>query len=410
MGKRNDREWSGTLRKADLDRIGAAGYYRDSVVDGLKRRVQQTGSGIAESWVLRVEIDGQDTHLGLGSSPAVSQEEARRRAWAAQDEIAAKRDPRRRNDPTVRQMGDKIVAERSSSDTIWASDGTRKRWLHDLSTHIYPKIGKLGVRAVRPVDIMECVVPLMREYPETARQVFSHLRVIFARAVAENLRGDDPTEAVAAALGPIHPRRRNRPLPAPSYQQMPEVLQRVRESDAHPSTKGVCELMVFTGTRQSEARGVRWDEINRNEALLCLPSRRTKTRQPLVIPLSGPVLAVLDDAWERTGGVGLVFPSATGRPISPATLGKLLKSLGLSFVPHGLRSSYRTYMSEHGIPDKVAELALGHTHPSVPAGIDLLEQRRQAIEQWGQYLTENRGPDQPNPPPPSGREDGGTRD
>ena len=107
-------------------------------------------------------------------------------------------------------------------------------------------------------------------------------------------------------------------------------------------------MMVFTGTRQSEARGVLWDEIDRDDGLWRIPGRRTKSRRPHVVPLSGPVLAVLDDAWERTGGVGLVFPSATGRPISPATLGKLLKSLGLSCVPHGLRSSYRTYMSEHG--------------------------------------------------------------
>ena len=401
MSKQQDRQENRTLGKTRVDSIRTPGSYSDHVVDELKLRALQTDLGIAKSWVLRATIDGQDTHLGLGSYPAVSQEEARRRAWAARDDIAAGRNPRQRHKPTVQQIGNRIVAERSSSEKIWASDGTPKRWLHNVHT---TKIGQLGVKVVTPAHIMECVVPLMREHPETARQVLSHLRVIFARVVAENLRGDNPTEAVTAALGPIHPRRRNRPMPALAYQQVNEALQRVQESDAHSSTKGVCRMMVFTGTRQSEARGVLWDEIDRDDGLWRIPGRRTKSRRPHVVPLSGPVLAVLDDAWERTGGVGLVFPSATGRPISPATLGKLLKSLGLSCVPHGLRSSYRTYMSEHGIPDKVAELALGHTHPSVPAGIDLLEQRRAAIEQWGQYLTENSGPDQPNN---SGREEGG---
>ena len=304
MSKRKDSNGTGKLGKTKLDSIRTPGYYPDPELHGLKLKVQHTKSkGTTKSWTLRGTIDGQDTHLGLGSYPAVSQEEARRLAWADRDEIAADRDPRRRNDPTVQQMGDKIVAERSSSNAIWASDGTRKRWQHNLHTHIYPKIGPLRVKAVWPADLMECVVPLMREHPETARQVLSHLRVIFGRVVAENLRGDDPTEAVAAALGPIHPRRRNRPMPALAYQQVAEALQRVRGSDAHWSTKGVCLTMVYTGTRQSEARGVPWAEINRDEALWCIPGRRTKSGRPLVVPLSGPVLAVFDDAWERTGGV-----------------------------------------------------------------------------------------------------------
>ena len=226
------------LGKTRVDRVRTPGYHPDSVMDELKLRAQRTRSGIAKSWVLRVQIYGQDTHLGLGSYPAVSQEEARRRAWAAQDDIAAGRDPRRRNDPTVQQVGDKIIAERSSSEKIWASESIRKRWLHNTLTHIYPKIGSLRLKDLRPVDIMECVVPLIREHPETARQVFSHLRVICKRAVAENLRGDDPTEAVAAALGPIHPRRRNRPMPALPPQQVAEALQRVRESGAHPVHQG----------------------------------------------------------------------------------------------------------------------------------------------------------------------------
>ena len=70
-----------------------------------------------------------------------------------------------------------------------------------------------------------------------------------------------------------------------------------------------------------------------DRALLRIPADRTKEGRPHNVPLSGPVLAVLADAWERTGGVGLVFPSATGRPISPATLRKLLRALGVGLAP-----------------------------------------------------------------------------
>ena len=196
-------------------------------------------------------------------------------------------------------------------------------------------------------------------------------------------------------------------------QQVAEALQRILESDAGWATKAVCQMMAYTGTRQSEARSARWDEIDRDAALWRIPSSRTKSLRPQVVPLSGPVLAVIAEAWERTGGIGLLFPSATGQPISPGTLGKLLKSLGLSCV-HSFRACYRTWMADQDVPDNVAELALGHTHPSVPASIELLEQRRTVAEQWGHSLAENTDPDQPNPPPPSqdhgGGEEGGNRD
>ena len=156
------------------------------------------------------------------------------------------------------------------------------------------------------------------------------------------------------------------------YHQVPEALQRVRDSGAHPSTKGVFEMMVYTGARQGEVRGALCEEIDFDQATLTVPPDRTKSGRPFRIPLSKPVLAILRQAWERTGGVGWLFPAATGRPISNTTLRKLLKSLGVASLPHGFRSSMRTYMAEHGISDEVAELALGHTHKKVPSGIDLL--------------------------------------
>ena len=388
------------IRESDLPGPMELGYHRDPMVHKLRLRVQDTKTkGRTKSWVLEVEINGKVTHIGLGSYPAVSQEEARRRAWAAQDEIAAGRDPRRKNAPTVRQLFFREIDERSSSKKVWRSRGTRRRWEHHLRTYIDSVIGHLKVPDVTSADVMALIRRLAVEKPETARQVLSHLRQVFARAVAENLRGDDPTEAVAAALGAIHPRRRNRPMRALHYREMREALQRVRDSGAHWATKAVFLLMAFTGTRQGEVRYALWDEINRDRALWQIPANRTKELRPHNVPLSGPVLAVLADAWERTGGVGLVCPSATGRPISPATLRKLLRALGVACTPHGLRATYRTWMAEHGVPDEVAELALGHTHKNVPPGIDLLEQRRAAAEQWGNYLTGTTGPDQPSPPP-----------
>ena len=369
------------------------GYYRDHEVPNLALRVRVTEIRVGnrscviwnKSWILRVEIHGQDTHLGLGDYPRITLEKAQKKAEAALDDIAAGRDPRHRKNPRFREVAEQIIEERSGSSKIWRGAGTRRRWENNLRRFIYPYLGDMRVTQIESAHIMAIVQPLMLKHHEIGRQVLSHLRVIFARVKALNLRGDNPAEVVAAALPPSY--RRHQPMPSVPYNQVAEVLRIINASGAHWSTKAVSHMMGHTGARQKEIRGALWEEIDWDNATLNVPGNRTKSGRPQTIPLSGPVLALLDDAYQRTGGVGLVFPARAGRPISDGTLSKLFRAHHLVLVPHGFRSSRRTWEAEHGIAERVADLALGHTHKSVRPGVDLLEQRRAVMEQWSQYLT-----------------------
>ena len=94
MTNQKNKKWRGKLSATRVAQIRQPGYYRDYEVPGHWLRVQNTSRGISKSWVQRVTIDGQVTNLGHGHYPEVALEEARRRAWAALDEIAADRDPR----------------------------------------------------------------------------------------------------------------------------------------------------------------------------------------------------------------------------------------------------------------------------------------------------------------------------
>jgi integrase len=394
-GKTRDEEWDGKLTYEFIRDVRQPGYYSDSEVGGLSLRAGLMKCGVvSKSWVLGIDIEEDTpnqqledpveryTHLGLGSWPAVTHAEAKRRAWAAKDEIAAGRDPRRR--PKVHKAGGLVVDERSGA---WRSPGTRKRWEHNLATHVYPSIGNMNVTAVRSVHIMAIVQPLAMKHPETAYQVLSHLRGIFAKVRAMNLRGDNPAEVAAAALGPVL-RRRHRPVPALPYDQVPALLRQVESTRALWATKAVCAMMAHTGARQGEIRGLRSEEVDFDQAVATVPGERTKSGRVHRIPLSQAVLVLLEDARRRAGGVGLLFPSRTGRPISAGTLSRLFRQHHVGCVPHGLRASVRTFMSEQGIPYEVGELALGHTVKSLPAHDDLLEERRPVMEQWSQCLTE----------------------
>ena len=109
------------------------------------------------------------------------------------------------------------------------------------------------------------------------------------------------------------------------------------------------------------------------------------------VPLSQAALAVLEQAWQYTAGVGLVFPSPTGRPLSDGTLSKLCRENNVGCVPHGMRSSFFDWCAETGVPNRVAEQALAHTPRGLRAtGIRTDYARKQdemVMEMWAIYLT-----------------------
>ena len=71
-------------------------------------------------------------------------------------------------------------------------------------------------------------------------------------------------------------------------------------------------------------------------------------------------------------------------------MSKLCKENNVGCVPHGMRSSFRDWCGETGVSREVAERALGHEIRNAVekayARTDLLERRRQLMENWSRYL------------------------
>lgn len=121
-----------------------------------------------------------------------------------------------------------------------------------------------------------------------------------------------------------------------------------------------------------------------------MPDSRTKTGKPHRVPLSDQAVAVLESARTHWGDEGLVFPSVTGKPLSDSTISKLFRENSIGCVPHGMRSSFRDWCGETGVPREVAEAALAHIVKGIEgtyARSDLLEVRRPVMQQWADYLT-----------------------
>jgi integrase len=170
----------------------------------------------------------------------------------------------------------------------------------------------------------------------------------------------------------------------------------------------IVKLLMLTGTRRDEIGGLRWSEVDLDEAVITLPPARTKNKREHVIPLAPAALALLAAQPRRTGaggaprdhvfgngGAGYGFRDWSG---SKRKLDAQIDQAGQEVAPwvlHDFRRSLSTSMHERfNVAPHVVEVLLGHIggHKSGVAGIYnkalYLPERRRALERWGAHLTE----------------------
>ena len=113
----------------------------------------------------------------------------------------------------------------------------------------------------------------------------------------------------------------------------------------NPTQRDCILLILFTGYRSSEAKGLRWDEVDFTNRQITLPAHRTKARREHCVPMSDFVydLLVARRALGRAGE--FVFPSysASGH-ISELKypMGIVSKKFGRHITAHDLRRTFIT--------------------------------------------------------------------
>ena len=260
---------------------------------------------------------------------------------------------------------------------------------HVLEQYVFPRIGTLPVSDLTLQHVLDALHPIWREKPAQARKVTTLIRRVLAWACASGFRPDTLNfDVIASVLGAQPKSSPYRVLP---HSEVASVLASVRGSRASPSTKLAFEFLVLTAARSGEARGARWDEMDLERAVWTVPAVRMKSRREHRVPLSDEALRVLANARKLGNGEGLVFPNPRGGPLSASSLSFLFRRLGINAVPHSLRASLRDWCAETGVSRDLAELCVGGVLPE-PVAVcfsrtDLLDHRREILEDWGAYVT-----------------------
>lgn len=356
-------------------------------------------------WVLRYvsPITGKRRNAGLGSYPMVGIAAAAKSALAMREQLANGVDPleakasaaRKPKIPTFQAAAEEIHAELLPG---WKNVKHGQQWINTLTQYAFPILGALPLDQIQPRHIADVLRPIWLEKAETAGRVKQRLRAVMAWGWAHGYCQSNPVDVVSHLL----PQQAGKAIrtchqPAMPWRDIPSfVREHLHASSRSDVTRPMLEFLILSACRSGEVRGMRWSEVDLDDAIWTIPAERMKAKLPHKVPLSDRAIEIL----EKQQGLheDLVFPSPRDQvELSDMVLTAFLRRIqarsstpGRLATAHGFRSSFRDWCSEQGYPRDLAERALAHTvQNKVEAAYhrtDLLDQRRPMMEAWAKYV------------------------
>ena len=348
----------------------------------------------SKNWVQRIIVAGKRRDLGLGGYPVVTLAKARQKALDNRRAFADGQDPTlKKAKRTIPTFQEAAVSTHAANRPKWRSEQHSKDWMRLLKLHAFPSIGQMAVDTITQADVLDVVVPLTSTNAETARRLRQRIKATFRWCMSYGYIATNPAGEVLDGALPALPIQRGhwRALP---YRDLPAMLETIRSSKSSLAARLGFEFLVLTATRSGEVRGATWSEIKWDEQLWEIPDSRMKNNRKHRVPLSGAMMDILGQVWPLRERSDYIFPSPVKKDtkLSNMTFTKILKLNGLSekTTVHGLRSSFRDWCKKNRVDDDAAELSLAHAIGGRMGGAylrtDMLEERREVMEQWAEFL------------------------
>lgn len=388
------------MTAAFVKNVAQPGKYHDGNGMGLLLLVKPNGSRF---WVQRIIIRGKRREMGLGSPPVVTLAQAREAALANKRRVRDGGDPLRdkREAQAVLTFEEAARKVHELHSPTWRNKKHAAQFISTLETYAFPRIGGIKVGDVTAADVLAVLSPIWNEKRETARRVKQRMGTVLKWAVAQGWRQDNPADAISEALPKDRQEKQHRK--ALPYQKVADCMKAVQASQAGIATKLAFELLILTASRSAEVRLARWGQVDweaEGGPVWTRPVSVMKAKKAHAVPLSRDAEQVLEQAkalGDHTDPDALIFPGTVkGKPLSDATLLKLVREQGFDVDIHGFRTSFKTWAQEKtNFPREVSEAALAHTirdkAEAAYARSDLMEKRRALGEAWAGYLAQESG-------------------
>ena len=328
---------------------------------------------LAGRWRYTISLRGKRMEF-YGKNAA----EARGKMEAERDKVKVGQKHMRRG-LTIARYADEWLALPSTQTKVRPS--TYAIYVDNIERLIKPHLGHFKLDVIEPDDIDRWHGLLAAKGLSTysIRNAHGVLRLIFKGACHNKLLLVNPA-ALVSAPKPVH--RQAKVLNPERTREVVAALQ------GHPF-EAAFKLLIMTGMRKGEMRGLRWQDVDFEHGQLLIQRQITRVRHQGVVvsapkskngirpvPMGKALRAVLlahkdrqafrqagaGDAWEDHG---LVVTSGRGKAVEATQLynawRQLLESHGWEYVRiHDLRHSWVTHQMEAGADAAWVSKAAGH--------------------------------------------------
>ncbi|WP_342070157.1 tyrosine-type recombinase/integrase [Yoonia algicola] len=403
------------LGSLEVKRLKGPGTFAVGGVAGL---ALQIGRFDSRSWVFRYRFNGRRREAGIGPYPDVPLAKAREYAREARQQIREGVDPIAHRQAVRRRLltfAEAVNLYDAEKAVEFRSAVHHRQWRASLERHVIPMLGAMAVGDVVLQDVMDVLRPIWTTKTETASKVRQRIeRVLDYATVTGHRSGDNP----ARWRGNL-----DLVLPAPTKltggRNYPSLRldDAVRWFAALQERDGVSaralEFQALTAARSGAVRFMTWDEVNFETGLWTIQPGREASKippsgRPHRVPLAYSSRTLLTDL-PRAEGTPLVFWNTRGGALSDAALAAVMRKIheadlraggngfvdaqtGVPAVPHGLRSTFRTWVGERTDFDgDMAEIALAHKVGNKVRQAydraDQVEKRRYMMAAWAAFLS-----------------------
>lgn len=377
-------------------------------------RIGRPGSPGPKVWICRVTVAGKRKDIGLGGYPTVSLKAARDKAKEANKLAKAGTDPaeerKRQNAERVAQREAEATAKArtfrnvaaeciASKSPEFKNARTALLWTASLEGWAYPVLGDMPVAEIDRTAVRRAIDPVWTSRPAMAKKVLRRIATVLRYAAAHGWRlNDDPADVRMLRLAGLPKLAGGRGQPSLPWARMPAFMAAL---DKMPGLGAMAlRLVALTALRSGEVRNARWSWLSFDDVpTLTIPGEVMKGKKsayvtPHRVPLTEAALETLARAYGEANGTSakvadlpklatlardaLIFPSAKRTtPLSDMALSAVLRRMnadkpedmpppwrdadGRAAVPHGLRSSFSTWVDDTRPEEReAAEKALAH--------------------------------------------------
>ncbi len=379
--------------------------YKLSDGRGLYLLVSKSGG---KHWKLKYKFEDKEKKLSLGSYPEISLLRARELREHYRSQIANGINPseqkqlkkKAQKEEQIKHLNtfEKVARERLLKVQDEISEAHYKRTLTAFVNDCFPYIGSMPIDEVAAKDLLVILHKMAdRGVKESGRKLFYSISKTFKWAVANNKAERNPAGDIL--LEEVLGKQIQRHYPTLTDDKDIKGLQLAIDSyTGEYTTKQALKMLFHVFVRPFNIRHAEWNEIDFKSKQWNIPGSKMKTKEDLIVPLTLPVIELLEDMQQYTSDSKYIFHSSRSStsPMSDNTLLGAIRRLGYTkdeFVPHGFRAMFSTIAHEksdfkHEVIETQLAHSIGNSVSQAYNRAKYLDERVELMQWWSNYLDE----------------------